>query len=570
MKLFSFILLPLSVLVYSCGNIQESETKSTEINQPNILWLIAEDMSPYLSTFGDSTINTPNIDRLAAQGVRYTNVYSPSGVCAPSRAAIATGMYPSSIGANHMRTGSHTQITGLPPYEAVPPAQVKMFNELLRVNGYYCTNNAKEDYQFTAPPTAWDANGLFAHWRNRDSEQHFFSVFSFMTTHESGLFEPYGILKNELRLHKAGDTTFQLAGHPYAKTSAEETPIHIPKNTKFHVPPYLPDNDVVQQDLWKMYNNIAEMDKQIGAILDQLEADGLLEETIIFFFSDHGGPLPRQKRLIYDAGLRVPMIVRFPNKANAGKTDDQLISFIDFAPTVLELAGVDLPNYLQGQSFLNKKNARRKYIHAAADRFDGHTDVIRAVRDNRFKYIRNYRPEQGYYLPIKFRERIPTMQELLRLRDLGGLNEAQAQWFKDEKAPEELYDCINDPHELNNLADQNEYKEKLIELRKEMDRWLVEIGDEPNKNERELISELWQNAPAKPQTATPKITKKDGKVVITCSTKGASIGYKITGENNKAWNIYNSPLEVKDGIGLKVQASRIGYMPSDTVSILLE
>lgn len=569
MKLFPISLLLFLAFFYSCGNIQESETNTTEIKKPNILWLIAEDISPYLSAFGDSTVSTPNIDRLAAQGVRYTNVYSPSGVCAPSRAAIATGMYPSGIGANHMRTNSHTQITGLPPYEAVPPAQVKMFNELLRENGYYCTNNAKEDYQFTAPPTAWDANGLFAHWRNRDPEQPFFSVFSFMTTHESGLFEPYGVLKNELRFYAAGDTSFQLAGHPYQKTSGEETPIHISKSTEFQVPPYLPDNDVVQNDLWKMYNNIAEMDKQIGAILDQLEADGLLEETVIFFFSDHGGPLPRQKRLIYDAGLRVPMIVRFPNKVNAGKTDDQLISFVDFAPTVLELGGVDLPGYLQGQSFLDKRNTRR-YIHAAADRFDGHTDVIRAVRDDRFKYIRNYRPKQGYYLPITFRERIPSMQELLRLRDIGGLNEVQSQWFREEKVPEELYDCINDPHELNNLADQNEYKEKLIELREEMDRWLLEIGDKPNQSESELISKLWKNAELKPKTATPKITIEDGKAVISCTTEGASIGYKITGENRNTWNIYNLPLELNDGTGLEVLAHRIGYMPSDTASIILK
>lgn len=289
------------LFMYSCESFPQASESEKEIQQPNILWLIAEDMSPYLAAFGDSTIRTPNIDRLAAEGVRYTQVYSPSGVCAPSRAALATGMYPSSIGANHMRTNSFTEVTGLPPYEAVPPAEVKMFNEWLRQQGYFCTNNSKEDYQFKAPLTAWDENGPFAHWRNRNSNQAFFSVFSFMTTHESGLFEPYGMLKNEKRLYQAGDTTYQL-GHPYAKTPEAETPIHIASDTIFPIPPYLPDNEVVRRDLWKMYNNIAEMDKQIGAILDQLEEDGLLETTFIFFFADHGGPLPRQKRLIYDSG----------------------------------------------------------------------------------------------------------------------------------------------------------------------------------------------------------------------------------------------------------------------------
>ena len=349
------------ILLGACGDIDNVSHTSNNAKQPNILWLIAEDMSPYLASFGDSTVKTPNLDRLAAEGVRYTHVFSPSGVCAPSRAALATGMYPSSIGANHMRTSSHTEITGLPPYEAVPPAEVKMFNELLRRDGYFCTNNSKEDYQFQAPVTAWDENGPFAHWRNRKAKQPFFSVFSFMTTHESGLFEPYGILKNELRLYQAGDTSFQL-GHPYAKTTGEEFPIHIPEDDIFPIPPYLPDNEVVRRDLWKMYNNIVEMDKQVGAILSQLEEDGLLEETIIFFFSDHGGPLPRQKRLVLDAGLRVPMIIRYPEKLGAGGVDEQLISFVDFAPSVLEMAGTPVPLLYAGSIFFRRRK-ERKAIH---------------------------------------------------------------------------------------------------------------------------------------------------------------------------------------------------------------
>jgi len=204
----------------------------------------------------------------------------------------------------------------------------------------------------------------------------------------------------------------------------DETPVHLPKDTKFTVPPYLPLTDTVRRDMWKEYNNIAEMDKQVGFVLKQLEEDGLLENTIIFFYGDHGGPYPRQKRLIYDSGLNTPMIIRFPEKQQAGTKDEQLISFVDFAPTLLSLSGVQPPEYLQGQAFMGKYPAvgKRKYIHAAADRFDGFTDAIRAVRDERFKYIRNYRPEQGYYLPVEFRERIPTMQELLRRHDEGKLD----------------------------------------------------------------------------------------------------------------------------------------------------
>ncbi len=508
--------------------------------RPNILWLVTEDMGPYISSFGDHSIQTPNLSRLAQEGVRYPNLFSPSGVCAPSRAAIATGMYPTSIGAGHMRTKSHTELTGLPTYEAVPPPALKMISELLRIQGYYCTNNSKEDYQFKAPVTAWDESSNKAHWRNRKQDQPFFAIFNFNETHESRLFEPY-----------------------------QQTRV-IATDTKFKVPPYLPDNKIVQRDLWKMYNNIALMDQKVGRILDQLEKDGLLENTIIFFYGDHGGPLPRQKRLIYDAGINTPLIIRFPNQQKAGSWDKQLISFVDFAPTLLSLAGIAAPAYMQGQPFLNKKQSKikRTYIHSAVDRLDGITDAIRAVRDKQFKYIRNYKSRQGYYAPITYREKIPTMKELLRLRNEGKLNDIQAQWFRKTKAPEELFDCKADPHELNNLVNNPDYKQKLIELSSEMDRWIKEIGDQPNLPELELISQLWEGADTKPVTAKPIITYLDGKIHISCSTKGASLGYKmITKDGLKpaAWSVYQKPLILSTTARLLVQAHRIGFEPSPLI-----
>ena len=507
----------------------------------NILWLVTEDMGQYLPSFGDNTVLTPNLNRLAAEGIKYPNVFSPSGVCAPSRAAISTGMYPSSIGANHMRTTSYTEVTGLPKYEAIPPPEVKMFSELLRKQGYYCTNNAKNDYQFKAPVTSWDQNGKKAHWKNRAQGQPFFSIFNFNVTHESGLFEPY------------------------------ERAIAIPENIEFSIPPYLPDTRTVRRDLWKMYNNIALMDQQIGKVLKELEEGGLLENTIVFFYSDHGGPLPRQKRLVYDSGLKVPMIIRFPNKINAGTQDDQLISFVDFAPTVLALSGQVPPNYLQGQTFIEKKQIKRKYIHAASDRFDGFTDVIRAVRDRRFKYIRNYRTEQGYYLPVTYRERIPTMKELIKLRDEGSLNEIQSQWFREKKSKEELFDCLNDPHEINNLANQAEYQNKLIELRNEMDRWLTEINDQPNLPERDLINKLWENKVEKPKTTTPVVSITEGEITIECGTKGASIGYRIVNENaspSAPYQVYTVPFKIEKGNHLEIIAHRIGFEASNPIKYI--
>ncbi len=566
--LFPVFLFVLSLSLISCqpGEVVEDEPSLSLPERPNILWLVTEDMGPYIPPFGDSTIVTPNLSWLASEGVRYPHLFSPSGVCAPSRAAIATGMYPSSIGANHMRTTSYTDVTGLPAYEALPPPEVRMFSQLLREGGYFCTNNLKQDYQFRAPVTAWDENGPYAHWRNREADQPFFSIFNFTTTHESGLFEPYGFRKVELRHYQSGDTSYHREQWN-GKTEESETPIHVSKDLDFPIPPYLPNNDVTRRDMWKLYNNIAEMDRQVGAILDQLREDGLLENTIIFFYADHGGPLPRQKRLIYDSGLNAPMIIRFPNKQLAGTVDDQLVSFIDFAPTILSLTGQDLPSYLQGQSFLSEGVSERKYIHAAADRFDGFTDAIRAVRDKQYKYIRNYRTDQGYYLPITYREQIPTMQELLRLRDEGQLNDIQAQWFREEKPAEELFDCINDPHELVNLADNPDYEQKLQELRSEMDRWIDAIGDQPNLPEAELVQQLWSGADEKPVTSDPQIQDSGENIAISCATAGASIGYQIMEENSypQSWRIYKEPLMLPPGTRIQVRAHRIGFVPSETI-----
>ncbi|WP_435414371.1 sulfatase-like hydrolase/transferase [Polaribacter aestuariivivens] len=573
MKLKKISILIILLLSFAFFASCDSSKKETKKSKPiNILWLVTEDMGAYIPPFGDNTVATPNLTRLANEGVIFPNLYSTSGVCAPSRAAIATGMYPSSIGANHMRTTSNTEVTGLPKYEAVPPPEVKMISELLRKEGYYCTNNYKTDYQFKAPLTAWDESSPYAHWKNRDENQPFFAVVNFTETHESGLFEPYGFRQIETRHYQSGERTYKWKqnGLPESKNriAEEENPVHISKDTKFKVPPYLPDNKVTQRDLWKLYNNIAEMDKQVGAVLKQLEDDGLLENTIIVFYGDHGGPLPREKRLIYDSGLNTPMIVRFPDKIRAGTKDNQLVSFVDFAPTLLSLIGEKPKDYMQGQAILGKYKSEkpRKYIHAAADRFDAETDAIRAVRDHQFKYIRNYMPEKGYYLPITYREKIPTMQELLRLKDEGKLNETQMQWFRTSKPKEELFDCVNDPYELNNLAENPAYENKLKELSSEMDRWLTVINDNPKLPEADLVKKLWNNQDNKPATEEPIVNFDKDKVEILCNTEGASIAYK-TNLKAKSWSVYSGPFMLKDNETLWVQAHRIGYKPSKTITI---
>ena len=511
--------------------------------RPNILWIVAEDLSPIIPPFGDSTVATPNLSRLAAEGIRYTHVFSPSGVCAPSRAAIAMGMYQNHIGAHHMRTGGNPQY--LPPevvpYEAVPPAEAKMHSQYFREAGYYATNNAKEDYQFRKPVTAWDESSREAHWRNRAPGQPFFAIFNLGITHESQVWA------------RANDSLW------------------VDENLPVPVPPYLPDNEVGQRDVRQVYSNIKQMDKQVGDILAQLEEDGLMDETIIFWYSDHGGPLPRQKRLLYDSGMRVPLIVRFPDKWRAGEIDDQLVSFIDFKPTILSLAGIEPPDYVDGRAFLGDHITKpvRTYVHGAGDRFDGKYDMIRAVRDKRFKYLRNYRPEQGYYLPVAYREQMAIMQELLRMRDAGELNEYQAQWFRPKKDPEELFDTEADPYELHNIAGDPAHAEKLAELSAEMDRWMEEIDDRGLLPEAEFVETIWPGM-VQPETAPPVSQVREGAVALSSETAGANIGFQILTEDTdlgEVWRVYTEPVSLQDGERIIAVAHRIGYKPSETVEV---
>ena len=510
--------------------------------QPNILWLVAEDMGPYLTSFGDTTVETPHLARLAREGVRYTNVYSVSGVCAPSRFSIATGVYTTSGGAHHMRTSSrleYMEAIGIIPYEAVPAPEVKMMSEVMRRNGYYTSNNAKRDYQLTAPVTAWDESSNRAHWRNRPPGTPFFSIFNFGVTHESRIWA------------KAEDSLW------------------VDPNLNVPIPPYLPPTEAVRRDVRRMYSNVKEMDQQVGEILRQLEADGLLDSTIVVFYADHGGPLPRQKRLLYDSGLHVPMIIRFPDSQYAGAVDDQLVSFVDFAPTTFSLAGIDLPGYLEGQAFLGEARATepRAYIHAAADRLDTEYDMIRAVRDKRFKYLRNFQPERGYYLAVTYREQMATMQELLRLRDEGGLDEYQAQWFRAAKPEEELFNTDADPHELHNLAADTAYAEKLAELRAELDRWMAMTDDKGLIPESDFVDQIWPGR-IQPVTDAPEGQRDGDRISLTSKTTGASMGYQLLAEGDSLgthWQVYTEPVPVPSGNRLHALAHRLGYAPSAVV-----
>lgn len=559
----------LGLLLLSCQpDTPTADTTPPLPDRPNILWLTCEDISPLLATFGDSTARTPNLDRLAARGVRYPNTFSVAGVCAPSRHAIATGMYPISTGGHHMRTQWNVPMLaelGLKPYGALLPPEVKMMSQVMRENGYWTSNNQKTDYQFQAPKTAWDEIGPKAHWAHRsDPGQPFFGIYNMEITHESQVwmtgkgnlrFEP-GFDEPEAPVYAWGDVF----------PPEERPPLTIPEDADLPLPPYLVDGPATRTDARRVYSNIEIMDRQVGFLLDELEADGLTDNTIIFFYSDHGGPLPRQKRLLYDSGLRVPLIVAFPDGRRAGAVDSSLVSFVDLAPTVLNLAGVPVPDYLQGQPFLGPDlPAPREYVFAASDRLDGFYDRIRAARDDRYKYLRNYYPERAYYLPMAYREQMGAMQELLAGNAAGTLTDAQAQWFRPQKPTEELFDTHRDPHELTNLAGNPDYQDKLTELRNATDDWLARVGDLGGEDERDMVARFWNGQDEMPVTGRPQLRRDtSGRFVLESKTPGAQIAYQITppGQSPGPWRVYIGPLDYQRGDTLRAVAQRIGYRES--------
>ncbi|WP_187270834.1 sulfatase family protein [Neolewinella aurantiaca] len=573
MKRLIFSSLSLLLVLLFCSSCNNDAPKSSQpmaetTGPPNILVINCEDISPMLPMFGDSTARTPNLSRLAARGIRYPNTFSVAGVCAPSRHSLITGMYPISTGAHHMRTVWSKEILakiGLEPYGALLPPEVKVVSQIFRENGYFTSNNKKTDYQFHPPKTAWDESGPKAHWRHRTRpDQPFYAVFDLEITHESQIWTTHrSKLRFQNGFEEAVETTFKRSD---VLPPGERPPLTIPADADLHIPPYLIDSEPTRTDIRRVYSNIEIMDQQVGVLIKQLEDDGLLNNTIIFFFSDHGGPLPRQKRLMYDSGLRVPHIVAFPDNRQAGSIDSSLVSFVDMAPTMLNLAGIPLPSHLQGQAFLGPElPSARKYVFAAVDRTDEHYDRIRAARDRRFKYLRNYMPQQSYYLPLEFREQMASMQELLKARDAGTLNDAQAQWFRKSKPAEELFDTQADPHELNNLAGNPQYATKLAELRSAMDNWLNEVGDLGAEDEREMVSRFWNGQPEMPTTGRPQLKRDSmGRFVLESKTEGAQIAYQITppGQRPGKWQVYTGPFEYQRGDSLRAVAHRIGYKES--------
>lgn len=419
--------------------------------RPNIIWLSSEDTSPTLGCYGDPHAITPTLDKLASQGTRYTHAYTNAGVCAPSRSGIITGMYPSSLGSQHMRCNAQ-----LPPH-------VRAFPAYLRDAGYYCTNNAKTDYNFDVPKDAWDEVSRNAHWKNRKPGQPFFAVFNHEVSHESRLV---------------------LRGAEHEKNVRALKPSERRDPAKLALPPYHADTAETRRDWANYHEVVTATDYQIGAKLKDLENTGLLEDTIVCYWGDHGTGLPRAKRWLYESGTHVPLIIRIPEKfrvagqGRPGSVDSQLVAMIDLAPTMLNLAGVPLPSQFQGRAFLGANLTKpRQYVYGARDRMDERYDIIRAVRDNRYRYVRNYEADKPYYQHMSTPEGGPAMKELRRTHAEGTLGKDAELFMADHKPEEELYDVNADPHEIRNLASDPKHASTLRRMRKAHLDWVHETKD---------------------------------------------------------------------------------------------
>ncbi len=407
---------------------------------PNFLWLVSEDNNPYIGAYGDPLAHTPNLDALAVKGILYRNAFSTAPTCAPSRFAILTGLYAeANAPANQMRARG--------PF----PSFLRTYPELLRSAGYYCTNNGKTDYNAEIPGARiWNQNNTAqAHWRTRPQGAPFMAVFNYLTTHESQLFHttPGRVVPDQIR-----------------------------------VPAYLPDTPAVRGDYASYYNLIEKMDAQIGQRLTDLEADGLADDTIVFYYADNGGTLPGSKHYLHAQGLRVPLIVYVPPKwqARLGVTPGMIVetptSLIDLAPTLLSIIGSQVPTTIQGQAFLGGAATPRRYAFGARDRMDERYDSVRTVTDGRFSYVRNYMPHRPDGMHHAYAWNIKSFQDWERLYLAGKLNRAQRRFFE-PKPFEELYDLKIDPDQIDNRISDPALRGKAQELRRSLDRHMIRIND---------------------------------------------------------------------------------------------
>jgi arylsulfatase A-like enzyme len=441
------------ILIFCITIIQVCAQGITSSQRPNILWIVSEDNSAsYLGCYGNKMATTPNLDKLASEGILYENAYAAAPVCAPTRSTLITGIYATSMGTQNMRSNYPI------------PAFIHFYPYYLRKAGYYCTNRDKKDYNTVDQPDVWNESSKEASYKNRKPGQPFFAVINIGTTHEGQIFR--SIPENELK--------------------------HDPN--KMPIPAYLPPTTEVKHDLAQYYDKIEEMDAQVREILKQLQEDGLAENTIVFYYSDHGGVLPRSKRFVFENGLHIPLIIRIPKKyqylapGKPGTRTDRLVNEVDFAPTLLSIAGIKIPGYMQGKAFLGaEQSPASQYVYGFRQRMDESYDMCRTVRDQRYRYIRNYMPNRIGGQHIRYLWLAPSMRSWEAAYKKGECNKAQSA-FWEPKPPEELYDVKEDPDNVHNLAEDPKYQAVLERMRKANNTWIRQIHDAGFMPEAMMVS----------------------------------------------------------------------------------
>jgi len=419
--------------------------ESKDKKKPNIIWIIVEDMSCHFGCYGQTTIQTPNVDLLAEEGVKFNKAFVTAPVCSPSRSALITGMYQTSIGAHQHRSGRGTEKIHL-------PSHIQLVPELFQKAGYYTCNGyidnrkrrpGKTDYNFEYSKAVYDGTD----WADRKPGQPFFAQ-------------------------------IQLTG---GKGRTKKTPKPVnPADVK--LPPYYPDDPVIRDDWAQYLNAVMNTDIQLRTIVQRLKAEGIYDNTYIFFLTDHGISHARGKQFLYEEGIRVPLIVRGPG-LTAGTIREDMVVHIDMAATSLALAGIAIPGWMQAKDFLAKNYRRREYIVSARDRCDETVERIRCVRTNRYKYIRNFYPERPYLQPCAYKDKKEILKALRRLYRTGKLNRDQLLIFAQKRPKEELYDLQKDPWELHNLAHDSSNQRVLKRLRGILNQWIRETPDQGEKPE---------------------------------------------------------------------------------------
>ena len=445
--------------------------------KPNILWIIAEDMGPELGCYGNPLVVTPNLDRIAEEGVMYTRAYTTAPVCSPSRSAFMTGMYQTSIGAHNHRShrdDGHTL-----------PDGVRVITDILRDSGYFTgnirdlTGNPEDQFYRGTGKTDWN----FTYegekpfdtdkWSDLKDHQPFYAQVNFPESHRGESWD---------------------AAHEHVDQRAD------PEKVEF--PPYYPDHEITRKVWAQYFNAIMAFDKKAGFIISKLETEDLLENTVVIIFGDNGRAMVRSKQWPYESGLHVPLLIRWPRNFKSpegfapGRADHRLLTMIDVSATTLSIAGIVPPLVMQGRVFLGENAAPpRKYVFGGRDRGDETVDRIRTVRDNRFRYIRNYYPDRPFLQLNRYKEwTYPILQLMRKLHDQGKLSKVQDYLFNPTRPAEELYELENDPYEINNLAADYVYADIKQNLSDVLDAWIMETNDQGRFPESPEIIDKWDKA----------------------------------------------------------------------------